>query len=113
MPTRTQTSKRPGGGPFARPAGRPAHRPSSGRRSTSSLRPSMVTRRRPEKSAVATAADKLGGMLPGKGGRKPKRGAASGRGKKGTAGLALLAGAAGLVMRNRNKRTSRMRSEGS
>ena len=98
MPTRTQTSKRPGGGRFARPAGKSAHRPTSGRRPASSRRPTMITRRRPEKSA-----DKLSSVLPGMRGQKPKRVAAGGRSKKGIAGLALLAGAAGLVMKNRNK----------
>ena len=63
----------------------------------------MITRRRPEKSGAAKAADKLSSVLPGMRGQKPKRGAAGGRSKKGIAGLALLAGAAGLVMKNRNK----------
>jgi hypothetical protein len=113
MPTRTQTSKRPSGGRFARPAGKSSHRPTSGRRPASSRRPTMITRRRPEKSGPAKAADKLSGMLPGKRGQKPKRGAAGGRSKKGTAGLAQLAGAAGLVMKNRNKVTSMIRRRGS
>jgi hypothetical protein len=51
-------------------------------------------------------AEQLGGLLPGKRGRK--RGTSSGPGKKGTAGLALLAGAAGLMMKNRKKLTSRI-----
>lgn len=113
MPTRTQTSKRPGGGRFARPAGKSAHRPTSGRRPASSRRPTMITRRRPEKSGAAKAADKLSSMLPGMRGQKPKRGAAGGRSKKRTAGLALLAGAAGLVMKNRSKVTSRIRRQDS
>jgi hypothetical protein len=66
----------------------------------------MVTRRTPEKSGAAKAAEKLGSMLTGLRGQKPKRGAAGGRSKKGTAGLALLAGAAGLMMKNRNKLAS-------
>jgi hypothetical protein len=113
MPTRTQTSKRPGGGRFARPAGKSAHRPTSGRRPASSRRPTMITRLRPEKSGAAKAADKLSSVLPGMRAQKPKRGAAGGRSKKRTAGLALLAGAAGLVMKNRNKVTSMIRRKDS
>jgi hypothetical protein len=71
----------------------------------------MVNRRRPAKSATAKAAEKLGGLLPGTRGRK--RGASGGPGKKGTAGLALLAGAAGLLMKNREKLTSMIRGRDS
>jgi hypothetical protein len=113
MPTRTQTSKRPGGGRFARPAGKPAQRSGRGRRPASSRRPTIVTRRKPQKSGVANAIGKVSSMLPGTGGQKPKRGAAGGRGKKGAAGLALLAGAAGLVMKNRDRITSMIRGRGS
>jgi hypothetical protein len=63
--------------------------------------------RRPKKSGAAKVAEQLGGLLPGTRGRK--RGASAGPGKKGTAGLALLAGAAGLVMKNREKLTSMIR----
>ena len=105
MPTRTQTPKRPAAGRFGRPAGKPARRSARGRRITSSRRPAMPTRgRRPAKSGAAKAAEKLGGLLPGT--RGQKRGASGGPGKKGTAGLALLAGAAGLLMKNREKLTS-------
>ncbi|HEX6744894.1 MAG TPA: hypothetical protein VF087_11775 [Solirubrobacteraceae bacterium] len=68
----------------------------------------MPTRsRRPQKSSATTAAEKLRGLLPGT--RGQKRGASGGPGKKGTAGLALLAGAAGLLMKNREKLTSMIR----
>ena len=108
MPTRTQTPNRPAGGRFGRPAGKPAQRPARGRRTTSSRRPAMPTMgRRPKKSGAAKVAEQLGGLLPGT--RSQKRGASSGPGKKGTAGLALLAGAAGLVMKNREKLTSMIR----
>ena len=110
MPTRTQTPNRPAGGRFGRPAGKPAQRPSRGRRTTSSRRPAMPTvGRRPQKSGAAKVAEQLGGLLPGR--RGQKRGA-SGPGKKGTAGLALLAGAAGLMMKNREKLTSMIRHRG-
>ena len=110
MPTRTQTPKRSAAGRFARPAGKPAQRPARGRRAPSSRRPampSMVNRRRPAKSGAAKAADKLAGMLPGT--RGQKRGGSGGPGKKGTAGLALLASAAGLLIKNREKLTSMIR----
>jgi uncharacterized protein YcfJ len=107
MPTRTQTPKRPGSGRFARPGAKPARRPSGGRRHASSRRPTMVTRRRPAKSGATKAAEKLGSLLPGRHGQK--RAGSGRRRKKGTAGLALLAGAAGLVMKNRDKLTSRIR----
>jgi hypothetical protein len=105
MPTRTQTTKRPGSGRFARAAGKPAQRPAGGRR-PAARRPTIVTRRAPKKSGAAKVADKVASMVPGMRGQKSKRGAAGGRGKKGTAGVALLAGAAGLVMKNRAKLTS-------
>ena len=73
--------------------------------------PSMVNRRAPQKSGAAKAAEKLGGLLPGM--RSQKRGGSRGRSKKGTAGLALLAGAAGLVMKNRQKLTSMIRDKDS
>jgi hypothetical protein len=63
--------------------------------------------RKPQKSGPAKVAEQLGGLLPGT--RGQKRGASGGPGKKGTAGLALLAGAAGLLMKNRQKVTSMIR----
>ena len=108
MPTRTQKSKRPVAGRFGRPAGKPAQRPGGARRPASSRLPTMATRRRPEKSGAAKAAEKIGSLLPG-GGQRPRPSAAGGRSKKGTAGLALLAGAAGLAMKNRDKLMSMIR----
>jgi hypothetical protein len=84
MPTRTETSKRR----------------AVQRRAASSRRPTMVTRRKPQKSGVAKAADKLGSLLPGMGAQKSQRTAG---------GLALLAGAAGFAMKNRQKITSMIR----
>ena len=109
MPTRTEKSKRPAAGRFGRPAGKPAQRPGGARRPASSRLTTMATRRRPEQSGAAKAAEKIGGLLPGGGGRKPRPSAAGGRSKKGTAGLALLAGAAGLAMKNRDKIMSMIR----
>src|SRR3954468_825914 len=112
MPTRTQAPHRPAGGRFGRPAGKPAQRPARGRRTTPSRRPAMPSMgRKPQKSGAAKVAEQLGGLLPGT--RGQKRGASGGRGKKGTAGLALLAGAAGLLMKNREKLTSMIRHPGS
>jgi hypothetical protein len=114
MPTRTQTSKRPAGSRFARPAGKPTHRSGGGRRPAASRRPAMVTKRsKPKESGVTKAIGKVTGMLPGKGGKKSNRGTARGRGKKGPAGLAALAGAAGLAMKNRTRLTSMIRGKGS
>ena len=73
----------------------------------------MATRRRPERSGAAKAAEKLGSLLPSSGGRRRKPGEARDRSKKGTAGLALLAGAAGLAVKNRDKLMSMIRRTGS
>jgi hypothetical protein len=115
MPTRTQTSKRPAGSRFARPAGKPTQRSAGGRRPAAPRRPTMAPRRKkPQESGVTKAIGKVTGMVPGMGGRKKsKRGAARGRGKKGPAGLAALAGAAGLAMKNRARITSMIRGKGS
>jgi hypothetical protein len=108
MPTRTQAPNRSATGRFGRPAGKPAQRPARGRRPTPSRRPAMPTMgRKPQKSGAAKVAEQLGGLLPGT--RGQKRGTSGGPGKKGTAGLALLAGAAGLLMKNREKLTSMIR----
>jgi hypothetical protein len=73
----------------------------------------MAARRRPERSGAAKAAEKLGSLLPSSGGRRRKPGEARDRSKKGTAGLALLAGAAGLAVKNRDKLMSMIRRTGS
>jgi hypothetical protein len=112
LPTRTQTSKRPSAGRFGRPAAKPGQRPRATRPGSSRL-PTMATRRRPERSGAAKAAEKLGSLLPSGGGRRPKPGAAGDHSKKGTAGLALLAGAAGLAVKNRDKLMSLIRRAGS
>jgi hypothetical protein len=53
---------------------------------------------------MAKAIDSLGGMLPGATTKKAGRGGGMPGGGKGrTAGLAMLAGAAGLAMKNRGK----------
>jgi len=93
MPTRTQTSKRPSGQ----------------RRAPSSRRPTMVTRRKPQKSGMAKATDKIGSLLPGMAAQKSRRGGTGSGKKRTTGGLALLAGAAGFAMKNREKITSMIR----
>jgi hypothetical protein len=98
MPTRTRTSnpKRPAPGRFGRTA--------------SPRRPNMMTRRQPQKSGTAKVAEKLGRVLPSLRAQSGKRGAAGGRGKKRTTGgLALLAGAAGFAMKNREALMSKIR----
>lgn len=88
MPTRTQTR--------------------AGRRATPLRRPVTVSRRKPQKTGMAKVADRITGILPGMGSKKPKRRAGGGRGRKGPAGVALL-GAAGLAMKNRGRLMSMMR----
>jgi hypothetical protein len=109
MATRTQRTARPTGGRFARPAGTPAKRPAARRSATPSRRPTIVTRRKPKKTGMAKVLDGVAGALPGGGAKK----GASGGGKGRTAGLAVLAGAAGLALKNRDKLTGMMRSKGS
>jgi hypothetical protein len=69
----------------------------------------VVTRRKPPKSGVAKAADKIGSLLPGMGAQKSRRSAGGATKKRTTAGLALLAGAAAFAMKNREKITSMIR----
>jgi hypothetical protein len=95
MPTRTQTSRRPTGGRFTRPAATPTRR-----------RPSRP-RRKPQKSGLEKAFEQVTAMLPGAGAKKGRRGG-SARGRK-PAGMAALAGAAGLAMKNRDKIMSLVR----
>jgi hypothetical protein len=101
MPTHTKPTKRPAGGRFARPAPttarRPAARPATSRRIT-------VRRRPPQKTGMAKVMESLTGAA--------KKGAPSGKGGRG-AGLAVLAGAAGLALKNRDKLQSMMRRGGS
>lgn len=103
MQTRRQPQQRTGTGRFSRSS--PAATRSAGRpRRTGQVRTITVVRRRPQKSTAAKALGGLTGMLPGQG---PKR-RTGGRmaGTKGRAGIALLAGAAGLALKNRDKLTS-------
>ena len=97
MPTRTtpRPASRPGRFPRTQP-----HRP-AGRRSTPS--PRLAVRRKPPKRSRADKAlNGLAGLLPGSVlGRKAKPSASGGGGKGRTAGLALLAGAAGLALKKR------------
>jgi hypothetical protein len=59
---------------------------------------------------MAKVIDGVAGALPG---AAKKEGASGGGGKGRTAGLALLAGAAGLALKNRDKLTGMVRSKGS
>jgi hypothetical protein len=104
MPPRTQAAKRPAAGRFSRPGAAgagAAARPAGRRPATPSRRP-IVARRKPQKTGMAKAMESLGGALPG---GKGSKGRSSGGGKtKGMgAGLALLAGAAGLAVKNRGR----------
>jgi hypothetical protein len=107
MATRTQRTARPTGGRFARPAGTSAKRPAARRPATPSRRPTIITRRKPQKTGMAKVLEGVTGALPG----GAKKGAGGGKGR--TAGLAVLAGAAGLALKNRDKLSGMMRSKGS
>jgi hypothetical protein len=98
--------------PTGRTAGRAgrAQRPSARprRQQTTTHRGAPFRRSQPQQSGVQKALSQVTEKLPGIGGGKARRSrfgrtSSSGGGKKGTAGLALLAGAAGLAMKNRDK----------
>ena len=92
--TKTQATRRPTTGRFTRSAGTPAKRP---------LR---VSRRKPQKTGMAKLLEGVtGGAAAKKGG--------SGGGKGRTAGLAMLAGAAGLALKNRGKLQGMLGKKGS
>jgi hypothetical protein len=109
MATRTQRTGRPTGGRFARPAGTSANRPAGRRSAAPTRRPTIVTRRKPKKTGMSKVLEGVAGALPGGGAKK----GASGGGKGRTAGLAVLAGAAGLALKNRDKLGGMVRSKGS
>lgn len=118
MPARTQPSRSPAGSRFARPGGAPAQRPgrrhaAPARRPAATRRPMIATRRKPQKTGMAKAIDALGGMLPGAASKKHGRRSTAGGGKGRTAGLAMLAGAAGLAMKNRGRLASMFGGKGS
>jgi hypothetical protein len=83
-------------------------RPRTGGNDAATSEP-IVTRRKPQKTGIAKVLGGVAGALPGAGKKK----GASGGGKGRTAGLALLAGAAGLALKNRDKLTGMVRSKGS
>jgi len=103
MANRTQATRAPAASArFSRSGGTTgrspsARRPSPRRASAPSRRPTI--RRRPQKTGMAKVAERVAGMVPG--GAAGKKAASGGKGR--TAGLALLAGAAGLALKNRDK----------
>jgi hypothetical protein len=110
MATRTQPGKRPAAGRFARSTGTSAPR-TGGRRSaaTPKSRSTIITRRKPQKSGMAKVMAGVTGALPGAAAKKGSGGGGKGR----TAGLAMLAGAAGLALKNRGKLQGMLRGKGS
>jgi hypothetical protein len=102
MHARTNVAKRPTGSRFARPTGA-SSRPAGRGQAAPSRRPTLVTRRKPQKSGPARAIEGLGGMLPGARSKKARRGTTGGGGRKRAAAVAVLAGAAGLAAKNRDK----------
>jgi hypothetical protein len=110
MATRTQPGKRPATSRFARSTATPAARAGGRRRAAAPRsRSTIVTRRKPQKSGMARVMEGVAGALPGGGGKKGAGGGSKGR----TAGLAMLAGAAGLALKNRGKLQAMMRGKGS
>ena len=102
MPTRTTPRAAPTGSRFARPhAGRPSAKRTPTRRTATS--PKLSLRRKPApRSRSSKALNGLAGLVPGSVlGRKAKPTSGHGAGKGKTAGLALLAGAAGLAIKKR------------
>lgn len=100
MPTRStpRSAAAKGGGRFARSQ---PHRPAT-RRSTPSAR--LAARRRPApRSKSDKALSGLAGLLPGSVLGRAAKPAPGGGGKGRKAGFALLAGAAGLALKNRDK----------
>jgi hypothetical protein len=115
MPARTQPARRAATGRFGRPAPAPSGRFAKPARAgarpakPTSRRPMIATRRTPQKTGMAKLIDNLGGALPGGGKASRGRGSGGGKGKGMGAGLALLAGAAGLAMKNRGRLQGMMR----
>jgi hypothetical protein len=110
MATRTQPGKRPAPSRFARSTGTPAARPGGRRPSaTPRSRSTIIARRKPQKSGMAKVMEGMAGALPKGAGKK----GAGGGGKGRTAGLAMLAGAAGLALKNRGKLQGMIRGKGS
>ena len=107
MPSARNTPQRAAsGGRFARPTATPGRRSTAKPRTTESRR-MLVVGRTPQKSAQARALESVTSMLPGTGAKK-RRGATGG-GAKAPAGFALVAGAARLAYKNRDKLTSVLR----
>jgi hypothetical protein len=94
MATRTRGTKRPA---TRRPGATPPRRRT------------IATRRTPQKSGMAKVMEGVAGVLPGASAKKGSGGGGKGR----TAGLALLAGAAGLALKNRDKLQGVGRRKGS
>ena len=108
MPTRTQPARRATTtGRFSRSAAS-AQRPATRRPATASRRPTIVTRRKPQKTGMAKMMETVGAALPGA--SKSSR-SSGGKGKSMGAGLAVLAGAAGLAMKNRGRLQQMMRGK--
>jgi hypothetical protein len=113
MATRTPATRRPPSARFNRSAGPSTQRPAGRRASAATSRRSSIVPRRtpPKKTGMAKLAEGVAGALPGAGARK--KASTGGGGKGRTAGLAMLAGAAGLAFKNRDKLQGMLRRKGS
>jgi hypothetical protein len=110
MPTRTQPAKRPATARFSRSAATSAQRPAGRRPAAPSRRPTIVTRRKPQKTGMAKMMESVGAALPGAS-KSSRSSGAKGKGKGMGAGLAVLAGAAGLAVKNRGRLQQMMRGK--
>lgn len=104
----------PSGGRFGRPGSQPAGRfsrstPQPGRfqRGTPAGRSPSLRRRKPQQSGVKKALSGVTGLMAGKAARG-RRSSGAGKGKR-AGGLALVAGAAGLAVKNRDKLAGMLR----
>jgi hypothetical protein len=91
----------PPAGRLGRTTGRTTTQRPATRRATTSAR--IAARRKPpQRSAASKALNGVAGLIPGSAlGRAAKPSAGTGKGRK--AGFALIAGAAGLALKNRDK----------
>jgi|tagenome__1003787_1003787.scaffolds.fasta_scaffold19987161_1 hypothetical protein len=107
--SRPARASRPSAGVPSRRTGSRAGERRSSAQSRIGVAGGWIQRRQPEKSGVKKLIGGVGSALPGGGKGRTKSSASAGKAKRGGAvgGLALLAAAAGVALKNRDKITSR------
>jgi hypothetical protein len=112
-PHATRTSRSSAGGPARRSSWRAGAAPRSTRSRRVGLAGGWIQRRQPQRSGVQKVIGGLGSALPTAGKRRTKGTASSGKAKRRGAvgGLAFLAAAAGVALKNRDKITSMLSSD--